>query len=77
MLTVIHRAVTCASCLPAGFAFSLIGEALTGQGALAQFGVETGIPLQDTEFGLLALISFFLLAAVNEGTGRFVDEENN
>jgi photosystem II protein len=35
---------------------------------------ETGINLLDTEFGLLVFIGFFLLAAVNEGTGKFVDE---
>lgn len=58
-----------------GFAASLIGEVVTGKGPLAQFDFETGIPLQDTEFGLLVFIAFFLLAAVNEGSGRFVDEE--
>lgn len=57
-----------------GFAASLIGEVYTGKGPLAQFDFETGIPLQDTEFGLLVFIAFFLLAAVNEGTGKFVDE---
>merc|ERR1719390_488596 len=32
-----------------GFAASLIGEILTGKGALAQFDVETGLPLSDSE----------------------------
>ncbi|KAJ9513102.1 hypothetical protein QJQ45_029409 [Haematococcus lacustris] len=45
-----------------GFAASLIGETLTGKGALAQFDIETGLPLQDTEFGLAAFILFFLFA---------------
>ncbi|GLI64663.1 hypothetical protein VaNZ11_007991 [Volvox africanus] len=58
-----------------GFAFSLIGEAITGKGALAQFDIETGLSLRDTEFGLVVFILFLLFAAVNEGTGKFVDEE--
>ncbi|KAJ9506414.1 hypothetical protein QJQ45_004915 [Haematococcus lacustris] len=74
-----------------GFAASLIGETLTGKGALAQFDIETGLPLQDTEFGLAAFILFFLFAAellllllpllaqwcaaINPGTGRFVKED--
>lgn len=57
-----------------GFAASLVGEVLTGRGPLAQFDFETGIPLVDTEFGLAAFIVFFLFTAVNEGTGKFVDE---
>lgn len=35
---------------------------------------ETGIPLQDTEAGLAVFILFFLFTAVNEGSGKFVDE---
>ncbi|GIL49566.1 hypothetical protein Vafri_5906 [Volvox africanus] len=58
-----------------GFAFSLIGEAITGKGALAQFDIETGLSLRDTEFGLIVFIIFLLFAAVNEGSGKFVDEE--
>ena len=54
-----------------GFASALLGEVLTGKGPLAQFGLETGIPLQDAEFGLIVFIIFFVLAAVNEGSGRF------
>eukprot|EP00898_Chlorokybus_atmophyticus_P000259 jgi/Chlat1/1233/Chrsp115S00750 len=54
-----------------GFAASLIGEAITGQGPLAQFDIETGLPLTETEPLLLAFIAFFLLAAINEGSGRF------
>lgn len=57
-----------------GFVASLLGEIYSGKGPLAQFGFETGIPLQDTEFGLAVGIVFMLLAAVNEGTGKFVDE---
>ncbi|EFJ43155.1 hypothetical protein VOLCADRAFT_83375 [Volvox carteri f. nagariensis] len=58
-----------------GFAFSIIGEVTTGKGALAQFDIETGLSLRDTEFGLVVFILFLLFAAVNEGTGKFVDEE--
>ena len=58
-----------------GFAISLIGEALTGKGILAQFDVETGIPLSQTEPLLLAFIAFTLFTAINEGSGKFVDEE--
>jgi len=57
-----------------GFAFSLIGEAITGKGPLAQFDIETGLPLADTEPLLLAFIAFTLFAAINEGSGRFKDE---
>merc|ERR1711869_159892 len=41
-----------------GFAASLLGELLTGKGALAQFDLETGLPLFDTEPLVLALIAF-------------------
>jgi photosystem II 22kDa protein len=58
-----------------GFAASLIGEGLTGKGILGQIGLETGIPLNEAEPLLLFSIAFTLLAAVNEGSGRFVDEE--
>lgn len=58
-----------------GFAAALIGEVMTGQGPLVQLGYETGIPLQDAEAIVLAIPAFFLLAAVNPGTGRFVDED--
>merc|ERR1712087_392357 len=58
-----------------GFAASLIGEAITGQGPLAQFNLETGIPLSDAEPALLFSIVLLGLTAVNEGTGKFVDEE--
>merc|ERR1712151_824105 len=58
-----------------GFAASLIGEAITGKGPLAQFNMETGIPLSEAEPLLLFSIIFFALTAVTEGTGKFVDEE--
>ena len=58
-----------------GFAAALIGEAVTGKGPLAQLGLETGIPLNEAEPLLLASIVFTLFAAVNEGTGRFVNDD--
>lgn len=58
-----------------GFAFSLIGEALTGNGPLAQFGFETGIPINETEPLLIAFIFFTFFAAINEGTGKFIKDE--
>eukprot|EP01025_Chloroclados_australasicus_P005014 TRINITY_DN1140_c0_g1_i1.p1 TRINITY_DN1140_c0_g1~~TRINITY_DN1140_c0_g1_i1.p1 ORF type:complete len:256 (+),score=40.65 TRINITY_DN1140_c0_g1_i1:891-1658(+) len=58
-----------------GFAFALIGESITGKGPLGQLGIETGIPLNEAEPLLLASIIFTLFAAINEGRGRFVDEQ--
>ena len=58
-----------------GFAASLIGEVVTGKGALAQFGIETGLPLADTEPLLLFFIGFIFLAAINDGTGKFVTDD--
>lgn len=55
-----------------GFAASLVGEVLTGKGALAQFDVETGLPLFDTEPLVLFLIVFNLFAALWPGKGKFV-----
>mmetsp|Transcript_5092 Transcript_5092/g.14631 ORF Transcript_5092/g.14631 Transcript_5092/m.14631 type:complete len:254 (-) Transcript_5092:78-839(-) len=58
-----------------GFAISLIGEALTGKGILAQFDYDTSLPLSETEPLLVFFILFTLFAAVNEGKGKFVDED--
>lgn len=58
-----------------GFAASLIGEGITGKGFLGQLGFETGIPLIDVDFFLAVSIAFTLFAAINEGSGKFVDEE--
>lgn len=50
-----------------GFLASVIGEKITGKGPLGQFGLETGIPLSQAGIGLIAFISFFLVAALLEG----------
>lgn len=43
---------------------SLIGEAITGKGTLAQLDMETGIPIYDAEPLLLFFILFSLVGAV-------------
>ncbi|CAI8598280.1 unnamed protein product [Vicia faba] len=61
-----------------GFAFSLIGEIITGKGALAQLNIETGVPINEIEPLVLFNVAFFFIAALNPGTGQFVtdDEED-
>lgn len=54
-----------------GFAFALIGETVTGKGALAQLKFETGIPVSDLEPLLILSIAFFFLSTINPETGRF------
>ncbi|MBA0607828.1 hypothetical protein Godav_020091 [Gossypium davidsonii] len=58
-----------------GIAFSLIGEIITGKGALAQLNIETGIPISDIEPLVLFNVAFFFFAAINPGTGKFVTDE--
>ncbi|KAJ1273600.1 hypothetical protein BS78_06G294500 [Paspalum vaginatum] len=59
-----------------GIAFSLIGEIVTGKGALAQLNVETGVPINDIEPLLLFSILFFFFAAINPGTAKFVTDDD-
>ncbi|KAK6246208.1 hypothetical protein QUC31_000984 [Theobroma cacao] len=59
-----------------GIAFSLIGEIITGKGALAQLNIETGIPISDIEPLVLFNVAFFFFAAINPGTGKFVTDED-
>ncbi|KAJ7965566.1 Photosystem II 22 kDa protein chloroplastic-like [Quillaja saponaria] len=62
-----------------GFAFSLIGEIITGKGALAQLNIETGVPINEIEPLVLFNVLFFFFAALNPGNGKFVtdvDEED-
>ncbi|OAY84006.1 photosystem II 22 kDa protein, chloroplastic [Ananas comosus] len=58
-----------------GIAFSLIGEIITGKGALAQLNIETGVPINEIEPLLLFNIAFFFFAAINPGTGKFITDE--
>ncbi|KAI5355295.1 PREDICTED: photosystem II [Prunus dulcis] len=58
-----------------GFAFSLIGEIITGKGALAQLNIETGVPINEIEPLVLLNVVFFFIAALNPGTGKFVTDE--
>ncbi|KAL4272557.1 hypothetical protein GQ457_13G010430 [Hibiscus cannabinus] len=58
-----------------GIAFSLIGEIVTGKGALAQLNIETGIPISDIEPLVLLNVAFFFAAAINPGTGKFITDE--
>jgi photosystem II protein len=60
-----------------GFAASLIGEVLTGKGALAQLNIETGVPIWELEPLLIFSIVFFFVAAINPGTGRFINDDEN
>jgi photosystem II protein len=56
-----------------GFAASLIGEIVTGKGPLAQLGLETGVPLYEIEGALAAWILFLFFAAINPGSGKFIN----
>ncbi|KAK9096054.1 hypothetical protein Sjap_021551 [Stephania japonica] len=58
-----------------GFAFSLIGEIITGKGALAQLNIETGVPINEIEPLVLFNVLFFFVAALNPGTGKFVTDD--
>ncbi|PIA47399.1 hypothetical protein AQUCO_01400220v1 [Aquilegia coerulea] len=59
-----------------GFVFSLIGEIITGKGALAQLNIETGVPLNELEPLVLFNVIFFFFAALNPGNGKFVTDED-
>lgn len=58
-----------------GIAFSIIGEIITGKGALAQLNIETGVPIGDIEPLVLFNVLFFFVAALNPGTGKFQTDE--
>ncbi|XP_062207591.1 photosystem II 22 kDa protein 1, chloroplastic-like [Phragmites australis] len=59
-----------------GVAFSIIGEIITGKGALAQLNIETGVPINEIEPLVLFNVLFFFVAAINPGTGKFVNGED-
>ncbi|XP_072969991.1 photosystem II 22 kDa protein 1, chloroplastic [Typha angustifolia] len=58
-----------------GIAFSLIGEIITGKGALGQLNIETGVPINEIEPLVLFNVAFFFFAALNPGNGKFVTDE--
>ena len=59
-----------------GFAAAVLGELATGKGALAQFGLETGLPLTDID-GIVAAIAIFnLVAAFLPAKGTLVLDED-
>jgi len=59
-----------------GIAFSIIGEIITGKGTLAQLNLETGVPITEIEPLILFNVAFFLVAAINPGTGKFVNDDD-
>jgi photosystem II protein len=59
-----------------GIAFSILGEIVTGKGTLAQLNVETGVPITELEPLILFNVVFFLFAALNPGTGKFVNDDD-
>ena len=58
-----------------GIASSIIGEVLTGKGALAQLGFETGLPIFDLDGLILAVIGFNLIAALLPAKGKFIPDD--
>ncbi len=59
-----------------GIAFSIIGEIITGKGTPAQLNIETGVPITDLEPLILFTVAYFLVAAINPGTGKFVNDDD-
>jgi len=59
-----------------GIAFLIIGEIITGKGTLAQLNIETGVPITDLEPLILFNVTYFLVAATNPGTGKFVNDND-
>ncbi|CAA6660594.1 unnamed protein product [Spirodela intermedia] len=60
---------------PAGDRLLIIGEIITGKGALAQLNIESGVPINELEPLVLFSVAFFFFAALNRGTGKFVTDE--
>ena len=59
-----------------GFVASIIGEIVSGKGALAQLNIETGVPVWEIEPIILFSIVFFFVAAINPGTGKFISDDD-
>lgn len=60
-----------------GIAFSIIGEVITGKGTLAQLNFETGVPISEIEPIILFQVVFFFIAAINPGTGKFINDDDD
>ncbi|CAI5471368.1 unnamed protein product [Closterium sp. Yama58-4] len=60
-----------------GFAASLIGEVITGKGALAQLNIETGVPVSEIEPLVILGIMLLFLSAINPGTGKFINDDDD
>jgi photosystem II protein len=58
-----------------GIAFAIIGEIISGKGALAQLNFETGVPITELEPIIIAQVVFFFIAAINSGTGKFINDD--
>ena len=58
-----------------GFVASIIGEVVSGKGALAQLNFETGVPIWEIEPIILFNVVFFFVAAINPGTGKFINDD--
>ncbi|GAB4821395.1 hypothetical protein N2152v2_008441 [Parachlorella kessleri] len=50
------------------------GELLSGKGALGLLEIETGVPACEAEPLVIIFVSLMLLAAINPGSGRFVEK---
>eukprot|EP00271_Cylindrocystis_brebissonii_P016062 TRINITY_DN39233_c0_g1_i1.p1 TRINITY_DN39233_c0_g1~~TRINITY_DN39233_c0_g1_i1.p1 ORF type:complete len:289 (+),score=56.79 TRINITY_DN39233_c0_g1_i1:92-868(+) len=59
-----------------GFAISILGEVITGKGALAQLNIETGVPINEIEPLVIFNVIFFFIAAINPGTGKFINDDD-
>ncbi|KAJ6811166.1 putative photosystem II 22 kDa protein, chloroplastic [Iris pallida] len=59
-----------------GIAFSIIGEIITGKGALAQLNIETGVPISELEPLVIFNVIFFFFAALNPGSGKFFIDDD-
>lgn len=55
-----------------GFAAAVLGEVVTGQGALAQFNIETGVPITDIDGIVAGIVAFNIFAALLPAKGKLV-----
>ena len=65
-----------------GIASSILGEILTGKGALGQLGLETGLPVFELDWTIFVVVGFNLLAALSPteddspSTGKTANKNN-